>query len=231
MGKDTILVVDDDKEIVQSIEIYLESENMNILKAYDGIECLNIFNKEKIDMVIIDVMMPNLDGIRTVKKIRENSNIPIIFLSAKSEEMDKILGLNIGADDYMTKPFSILELVARIKSNMRRYKTLLGKEIKTEKEVLEVRGLELNIFSKELKLNGENIKITPIEFKILKLLMSNLNRVFSSDEIYERVWNERCINSDTVMVHIRRIREKIEVNPKNPIYLKVVWGSGYKIEK
>ena len=131
----------------------------------------------------------------------------------------------------MTKPFSILELVARIKSNMRRYKTLLGKEIKTEKEILEVRGLELNIFSKELKLNGENIKITPIEFKILKLLMSNLNRVFSSDEIYERVWNERCINSDTVMVHIRRIREKIEVNPKNPIYLKVVWGSGYKIER
>ena len=131
----------------------------------------------------------------------------------------------------MTKPFSILELVARIKSNMRRYKTLLGKEIKTEKEILEVRGLELNIFSKELKLNGENIKITPIEFKILKLLMSNLNRVFSSDEIYERVWNERCINSDTVMVHIRRIREKIEVNPKNPIYLKVVWGSGYNIER
>lgn len=228
--KDVVLVVDDDKEIVNSIDIYLRNENIEILKAYDGIKAINIIENNDVHLVIMDIMMPNMDGIRATLKIREKKNIPIIMLSAKSEDTDKVLGLNIGADDYITKPFNPLELIARVKSQLRRFK-LLGNYEKVEEDEVEVRGLLLNRRSKEVKVNGIGIKITPIEFKILDLLMSNLNRVFPAEEIYERVWNEPCLNNETVMVHVRRIREKIEVNPREPLYLKVVWGSGYKIER
>lgn len=228
--RDKILVVDDDREIVNAIDIYFRNENIEVLKAYDGIEALNIIEENDIHLVIMDIMMPNMDGMRATLKIREKKNIPIIMLSAKTEDTDKILGLNMGADDYITKPFNPLELIARVKSQLRRYKTL-GVYANTSKDEIEVRGLSLNKLSKEVKVNGVSIKITPIEFKILDLLMSNLNRVFPAEEIYERVWNEQCISNETVMVHVRRIREKIEVNPKEPLYLKVVWGSGYKIER
>lgn len=227
--KDVVLVVDDDKEIVNSIDIYLRNENVKVLKAYDGREALELIEKEEIHLIIMDIMMPKLDGIRATLKIRESKNIPIILLSAKSEDTDKILGLNMGADDYITKPFNPLELTARVKSQLRRFK-LLGVYENVEKDKIEIKGLSLNRKTKEVHVNGRFIKTTPIEFKILDLLMSNANRVFPAEEIYERVWNEPCITSETVMVHIRRIREKIEINPKEPIYLKVVWGSGYKIQ-
>lgn len=228
-----ILVVDDDKEIVESIEIYLKNEGFNIFKAYNGIEALETLIEKEIHLILMDIMMPKLDGIKATLKIREEKNIPIILVSAKSEDTDKIMGLNIGADDYITKPFNLLELIARVKSNLRRYVTLGNyNNDNFNKDLLKSGGLELNIETKEVKVDGEIVKITPIEFKILKLLLSNKGRVFSIDEIYEKVWNEESFNvENTVAVHIRRIREKIEINPKEPRYLKVVWGVGYKIEK
>lgn len=228
-----ILVVDDDKEIVESIEIYLKNEGFNIFKAYNGIEALEILVENEIHLILMDIMMPKLDGIKATIKIREEKNIPIILVSAKSEDTDKIIGLNIGADDYITKPFNLLELIARVKSNLRRYVTLGNYDNNNfNKDILKSGGLELNISTKEVKVDGEVVKITPIEFKILKLLLSNKGRVFSIDEIYEKVWNEESFNvENTVAVHIRRIREKIEINPKESRYLKVVWGVGYKIEK
>ncbi|NMS89858.1 response regulator transcription factor [Clostridioides difficile] len=226
-----ILVVDDDKEIVDSIEIYLKSEGFKIYKAYDGMKALEIITENDIHLILMDIMMPKLDGIKTTVKIREERNIPIILISAKSEDTDKIMGLNIGADDYITKPFNLLELIARVKSNLRRYVTL-GNYEDSSQEVLKSGALELNTLTKEVKIDGENIKMTPIEYKIIKLLLENKGRVFSIDEIYEKVWNEESFNSEnTVAVHIRRIREKIEINPKEPRFLKVVWGVGYKIEK
>ena len=229
-----ILVVDDDKEIVESIEIFLRNEGYNVYKAYNGVEALDILVNKEVHLILMDIMMPKLDGIKATIKIRKEKNIPIILVSAKSEDTDKIMGLNIGADDYITKPFNLLELIARVKSNLRRYITLgtYNNENINNKEVLISGGLELNTSTKEVKVDGQVVKVTPIEFKILNLLLANKGRVFSIDEIYERVWNEESFNvENTVAVHVRRIREKIEINPKEPRYLKVVWGVGYKIEK
>ena len=230
MKKYNILVVDDDKTITDAIEVYLTNENYNILKAYDGLQALNVLQSEDIHLVIMDIMMPNMDGTRATIKIREDKQIPIIMLSAKSEDTDKILGLNFGADDYITKPFNPLELIARVNSQIRRYTQFAP--LKVNNNVIIIGGIELNKESKEVFADGENVKLTPLEFKILTLLMDNPNRVFSIEEIYERVWNEPAYNNvDTVTVHIRRIREKIEINSKEPKYLKVVWGIGYKFEK
>ena len=227
-----ILVCDDDKEIVEAIEIYLTQEGYEVLKAYDGEEAIQTLKKEHVDLLIMDVMMPRLDGIRATLKIREENSLPIIILSAKSEDADKILGLNIGADDYVTKPFNPLELVARAKSQLRRY-SQLGSTVQDEKkEVYEVGGLSINDELKEVTVDGESVRLTPIEYNILLLLVKNQGKVFSIDQIYENIWNEEAIGADnTVAVHIRHIREKIEINPKEPRYLKVVWGVGYKIEK
>ena len=227
-----ILVCDDDKEIVEAIEIYLTQEGYEVLKAYDGEEAIQTLKKEHVDLLIMDVMMPRLDGIRATLKIREENSLPIIILSAKSEDADKILGLNIGADDYVTKPFNPLELVARAKSQLRRY-TQLGSTVQDEKkEVYEVGGLSINDELKEVTVDGESVRLTPIEYNILLLLVKNQGKGFSIDQIYENIWNEEAIGADnTVAVHIRHIREKIEINPKEPRYLKVVWGVGYKIEK
>ncbi|MED9902859.1 MAG: response regulator transcription factor [Lachnospiraceae bacterium] len=226
-----ILVCDDDREIVEAIEIYLTNEGYGIYKAYDGEEAIKILNKEDIHLLIMDIMMPKLDGIHATLKIREYSSIPIIMLSAKSEDMDKILGLNIGADDYVTKPFNPLELVARVKSNLRRY-TKLGSLNTENNAVFGIGGLCINDDTKEVTVDGEPVKLTPIEYAILLLLVKNPGRVFSIDQIYENIWNEEAIGADnTVAVHIRHIREKIEINPREPRYLKVVWGVGYKIEK
>ena len=227
-----ILVCDDDKEIVEAIEIYLTQEGYEVLKAYDGEEAIQTLKKEHVDLLIMDVMMPRLDGIRATLKIREENSLPIIILSAKSEDADKILGLNIGADDYVTKPFNPLELVARAKSQLRRY-TQLGSTVQDEKkEVYEVGGLSINDELKEVTVDGKSVRLTPIEYNILLLLVKNQGKVFSIDQIYENIWNEEAIGADnTVAVHIRHIREKIEINPKEPRYLKVVWGVGYKIEK
>ena len=227
-----ILVCDDDKEIVEAIEIYLTQEGYEVLTAYDGEEAIQTLKKEHVDLLIMDVMMPRLDGIRATLKIREENSLPIIILSAKSEDADKILGLNIGADDYVTKPFNPLELVARAKSQLRRY-TQLGSTVQDEKkEVYEVGGLSINDELKEVTVDGESVRLTPIEYNILLLLVKNQGKVFSIDQIYENIWNEEAIGADnTVAVHIRHIREKIEINPKEPRYLKVVWGVGYKIEK
>ena len=227
-----ILVCDDDKDIVEAIEIYLTQEGYEVLKAYDGEEAIQTLKKEHVDLLIMDVMMPRLDGIRATLKIREENSLPIIILSAKSEDADKILGLNIGADDYVTKPFNPLELVARAKSQLRRY-TQLGSTVQDEKkEVYEVGGLSINDELKEVTVDGESVRLTPIEYNILLLLVKNQGKVFSIDQIYENIWNEEAIGADnTVAVHIRHIREKIEINPKEPRYLKVVWGVGYKIEK
>lgn len=227
-----ILVCDDDKEIVEAIEIYLTQEGYEVLKAYDGEEAIQTLKKEHVDLLIMDVMMPRLDGIRATLKIREENSLPIIILSAKSEDADKILGLNIGADDYVTKPFNPLELVARAKSQLRRY-TQLGSTVQDEKkEVYEVGGLSINDELKEVTVDGESVRLTPIEYNILLLLVKNQGKVFSIDQIYENIWNEEAIGADnTVAVHIRHIREKIEINPREPRYLKVVWGIGYKIEK
>ena len=227
-----ILVCDDDKEIVEAIEIYLVQEGYHVLKAYDGVEALKILENEEVNLLILDVMMPRLDGIRATLKIRENNSIPIIILSAKSEDADKILGLNVGADDYITKPFNPLELVARVKSQLRRYTQLGGTAQGTQDKIYEVGGLKINDDLKEVTVDGEPVKLTPIEYNILLLLMKNQGRVFSINQIYESIWNEEAIGADnTVAVHIRHIREKIEINPKDPRYLKVVWGVGYKIEK
>lgn len=227
-----ILVCDDDKEIVEAIEIYLSQEGYHILKAYDGMEALDILEKEEVNLLILDVMMPRMDGIRATLKIREKNSIPIIILSAKSEDADKILGLNVGADDYVTKPFNPLELVARVKSQLRRYNQLGGSVKEDQDKIYEAGGLRINDDLKEVTVDGEPVKMTPIEYNILLLLMKNQGRVFSISQIYESIWNEEAIGADnTVAVHIRHIREKIEINPKEPRYLKVVWGVGYKIEK
>ena len=226
-----ILVCDDDREIVDAIEIYLSRDGYKIYKAYDGEQALQILDKEDIHLLIMDIMMPKLDGIRATLKIREYSSIPIIILSAKSEDTDKILGLNIGADDYICKPFNPLELVARVKSNLRRY-TSLGSLTGENKAIYQVGGLILNDDTKQVTVDDEPVKMTPIEYNILLLLMKNQGRVFSINQIYESIWNEDAIGADnTVAVHIRHIREKIEINPKEPRYLKVVWGVGYKIDK
>ena len=227
-----ILVCDDDKEIVEAIDIYLTQEGYHILKAYDGEQAIKILKSEKVDLLISDVMMPRLDGIRATLKIREEHSLPIIILSAKSEDADKILGLNVGADDYVTKPFNPLELVARAKSQLRRYNQL-GSSVKIESEkIYEVGGLSINDDLKSVTVDGDPVKLTPIEYNILLLLVKNQGKVFSIDQIYESIWNEDAIGADnTVAVHIRHIREKIEINPKEPRYLKVVWGVGYKIEK
>lgn len=228
-----ILVVDDDREIVDAIEIYLSNEGFEVLKAYDGMEALEIIADTDIDLVMIDIMMPRLDGIRATMKIREDKNIPIIILSAKSEASDKVMGLNVGADDYVTKPFNPLELIARVKSHLRRWS--MAAEINGENldsKILKTGGLELDMDSKEARVDAETVKLTPIEYKIMKYLMENKGKVLSTRQIYETVWEEPFYNSDnTVAVHIRRIREKIEINPKDPMYLKVVWGIGYKVEK
>ena len=226
-----ILVCDDDREIVEAIEIYLSQEGYKVLKAYDGEEALKLLDKHKVDLLIIDVMMPRLDGIRATLKIREKQNMPIIILSAKTEDADKILGLNIGADDYVEKPFNPLELVARVKSQLRRY-TQLGNAAESSASVYTVGGLSINDDLKEVTVDGEVVKLTPIEYNILLLLVKNQGKVFSINQIYESIWNEDAIGADnTVAVHIRHIREKIEINPKEPRYLKVVWGVGYKIDK
>lgn len=227
-----ILVCDDDKEIVDAIDIYLSQEGYHILKAYDGLQAIEIMKKEEVHLILLDIMMPNLDGIRATRKIRETSSVPIIMLSAKSEDVDKILGLNIGADDYITKPFNPLELIARVKSHLRRY-TQLGNLATEEKEAVYVcGGLVVNDDLKTVTVDGEPVKLTPIEYNILVLLIKNQGKVFSIEQIYENIWNEEAIGADnTVAVHIRHIREKIEINPREPRYLKVVWGIGYKIEK
>ena len=227
-----ILVCDDDKEIVDAIDIYLSQEGYHILKAYDGLQAIEIMKKEEVHLILLDIMMPNLDGIRATRQIRETSSVPIIMLSAKSEDVDKILGLNIGADDYITKPFNPLELIARVKSQLRRY-TQLGNLATEEKEAVYVcGGLVVNDDLKTVTVDGEPVKLTPIEYNILVLLIKNQGKVFSIEQIYENIWNEEAIGADnTVAVHIRHIREKIEINPREPRYLKVVWGIGYKIEK
>lgn len=230
MNNYSILVIDDEKEIRDGIEIYLKNEGMTVIKAQDGIEAIEKLNEHVIHLIILDIMMPRLDGIATTFKIREEKNIPIIILSAKSEDIDKILGLQVGADDYVTKPFNPLELIARVKSQLRRYVTL-GIYEGIEK-VINLNGLTLDQSAKEVTVDGEIVKLTPTEYKIVELLMKNAGRVFSINEIYERVWKEPCFNAEnTIAVHIRKIREKIEINPKQPRYLKVVWGIGYKIEK
>ncbi|WP_294189241.1 response regulator transcription factor [uncultured Clostridium sp.] len=231
MNKYNVLVADDDKEITEAIEIYLLNEGYNVFTAYDGIQALKIAREEDIHLIIMDIMMPNLDGTRATIELRKEKEIPIIMLSAKTEDADIILGLNLGADDYLTKPFNPLELIARVNSQIRRYTRFSSLSDNVNEELLTVGGLELNKESKSVFVNGKEVNLTPLEFKILSLLMSNLGRVFSIEEIYERVWNEAPYNVDTVTVHIRRIREKIEVDPRNPQYVKVVWGVGYKVDK
>lgn len=227
-----ILVCDDDKDIVDAIEIYLAPEGYHILKAYDGIQAIEMMRSNDIQLLIMDVMMPRMDGIRATLKIREESNIPIIILSAKTEDTDKIFGLNVGADDYVTKPFNSLELVARVKSQLRRYTKLGTMTSETVSNVYRTGGLEINDDMKQVTVDGRVVeKLTPIQYNILLFLTKNKGRVFSIEQIYERIWNEDVINADnTVAVHIRHIREKIEINPKEPRYLKVVWGIGYKVE-
>ncbi|OZI13211.1 DNA-binding response regulator [Bacillaceae bacterium SAS-127] len=230
MNQYNVLVVDDEKEIRDAIEIYLKNEGITVIKAEDGIDAIEKLNEHPVHLIVLDVMMPRLDGIATTFKIREQKNIPIIILSAKSEDTDKILGLQVGADDYVTKPFNPMELVARVKSQLRRYVRLGTYEGVTQ--VIDLNGLTLDQSAKEVAVNGEAVKLTPTEYKIVELLMVHAGRVFSINEIYERVWQEPGYNAEnTVAVHIRKIREKIEINPKNPRYLKVVWGIGYKMEK
>lgn len=230
MTKYQVLVVDDEEEIRDAIEIYLKNESMTVFKASNGQEALDILEHEEIQLILMDIMMPKMDGMTATFQIRQKKNIPIIMLSAKSEDTDKILGLNIGADDYVTKPFNPLELIARVKSQLRRF-TNLGSAQITEDEI-QVRGLTLNKSTKNVAIDGNEVRLTATEYKILELLMENKGRVFSIEEIYERVWREPYMNAEnTVAVHVRRIREKIEINPKEPKYLKVVWGIGYKIEK
>lgn len=233
MNNYNILVVEDEKDIALAIQAYLVNQGYNVFIGHNGVEGLEIIEKEDIHLSIVDIMMPKMDGIEFTMKVREDYDFPIIMLSAKSEEIDKITGLNIGADDYVTKPFKPLELLARVNSQLRRYRKFLNmvqKDIKNG-NLFTIGGLELDTSTKEVNVDGNFIKTTPIEFKILTLLMKNPGRVFSADEIYEKVWKERAVNTDTIMVHVRNIREKIEMNPKDPKYLKVVWGVGYKIEK
>lgn len=226
-----ILVCDDDQAIVDAIEIYLSQEGYTVLKAYDGLEAIRMVKEKEIQLVILDIMMPRMDGIRATMKIREISAVPIIFLSAKSEDVDKILGLNVGADDYITKPFNPLELNARVKSVLRRY-TQLGAIAEKKDTVFKIGGLRVDDDRKEVTVDGEVVKLTPMEYRILLLLVQNPGKVFSIGQIYERIWKEEAVSGDnTVAVHIRHIREKIEINPKDPRYLKVVWGVGYKIDR
>ena len=226
-----ILVCDDDQAIVDAIEIYLSQEGYTVLKAYDGLEAIRMVKEKGIQLVILDIMMPRMDGIRATMKIREISAVPIIFLSAKSEDVDKILGLNVGADDYITKPFNPLELNARVKSVLRRY-TQLGAIAEKKDTVFQIGGLRVDDDRKEVTVDGEVVKLTPMEYRILLLLVQNPGKVFSIGQIYERIWKEEAVSGDnTVAVHIRHIREKIEINPKDPRYLKVVWGVGYKIDR
>lgn len=235
MEMNHILIVEDDKDIREGVAIYLKSQSYEVFMAADGIEGLEVLEKEEIHLAIVDIMMPRMDGITMTIKLREKHDFPVIMLSAKSEEVDKIMGLNIGADDYVTKPFTPMELMARVNSQMRRYRKFMEKLQAKESErtdtIYTIGGLEVNENTFEVRVDDTPVKMTPMEFKILLLLIKNPGRVFSADEIYERVWNERAINTETVMVHVRNIREKIEINPKEPKYLKVVWGVGYKIEK
>ena len=233
MEMNHVLIVEDDKEIREGVEIYLKSQGYVVFQAADGVEGLEVIEKEEIHLAIVDVMMPRMDGIQMTVKLREKYDFPVIFLSAKSEEVDKIMGLNMGADDYVTKPFTPMELLARVNSQLRRYRCFMERlgDKEENSRIHTIGGLEINEDNVEVTVDGEPVKMTPIEYKILLLLMKNPGRVFSAEEIYERVWNERAINTDTIMVHVRNIREKIEVNPREPKYLKVVWGVGYKIEK
>ncbi len=226
-----ILICDDDRDIVSALEIYLTSEGYKTFKAYDGLEALKVVDQQDIQLVLLDVMMPGLDGIRTTAKLRESKNIPIILLTAKSEDSDKILGLNIGADDYITKPFNPIEVIARVKSQLRRYTTLGGRE-KTEDNVIRNGGIAMDDGAKSVTVDGESVSLTPIEYNILKLLLRSPGRVYSTGQIYEQVWNDPSLGSEnTVAVHIRHLREKIEIDPATPRYIKVVWGLGYKMEK
>ena len=235
MEMNHILIVEDDKDIREGVGIYLKSQGYQVFMAADGVEGLEILEKEEIHLAIVDIMMPRMDGITMTMKLREQHDFPVIMLSAKSEEVDKVMGLNIGADDYVTKPFTPMELMARVNSQMRRYRRFMEKlqekEAQNSDMVYTIGGLEVNESTFEVRVDDTPVKMTPMEFKILLLLIKNPGRVFSADEIYERVWNERVVNTETVMVHVRNIREKIEINPKEPKYLKVVWGVGYKIEK
>lgn len=230
-----ILIVEDDKEIRDGVEIYLKNQGYQVWKASNGKEGLEIVAQEEIHLAILDIMMPVMDGVTMLMKLREqNHEFPVIMLSAKSEEVDKIMGLNMGADDYVTKPFTPLELLARVNSHLRRYSkylTAVSGEEQEKSYVYTIGGLELNEETVEVTVDGEAVKLTPMEFKIVQLLIKNPGRVFSADEIYERIWNEKAVNTDTIMVHVRNIREKIEIDPRNPKYLKVVWGVGYKIDK
>lgn len=233
MKMNHVLIVEDDKEIREGVEIYLKSQGYEVYQAADGLEGLKVIESQEIHLAIVDVMMPRMDGIQMTIKLREKYDFPVIFLSAKSEEVDKIMGLNMGADDYITKPFTPMELLARVNSQLRRYRRFMEKLDRKEKmeNIHIIGGLELNEDTMEASVDGEPVKLTPTEYKVLLLLMKNPGRIFSAEEIYERVWNERAVNTDTIMVHVRNIREKIEINPKEPKYLKVVWGVGYKIEK
>ena len=225
-----ILLAEDDQSLRELMSDYLTQNGYQVFQAADGIEGLEIIEKEDIHLAIVDIMMPRMDGIRMTMKLREKHDFPVIMLSAKSEEVDKITGLNIGADDYVTKPFTPMELMARVNSQLRRYRKFLEK-LAPQENVHVIGGLEINEDTVEVTMDGKPVKLTPIEYKILLLLAKNPGRVFSSEEIYERVWQEKAVNTDTIMVHVRNIREKIEIDPKNPKYLKVVWGVGYKIEK
>ncbi len=234
MEYSNILVVEDDKEILEGIKIYLKNQGYTVFGASNGLEGLDVIEKEEIHLAIVDLMMPKMDGITMTMKLREKHDFPVIILTAKSEEIDKITGLNVGADDYVTKPFAPMELMARVNSQLRRYRkfmeALQGRVVEEKDNILVVGGLELDEEKASVTVDGNPVKLTPLEFKVLALLMKYPGRVFSADELYERVWNEKAITTDTVMVHIRKIREKIERDPKNPRYLKVVWGVGYKIE-
>ena len=229
-----ILVVDDDKEIVNAIEIYLSQEGYNIIKSYDGEEALEKLKENEIHLIILDIMMPNKDGIETLQEIRKDKTIPVIMLSAKSEDYDKISGLNTGADDYVTKPFNPLELIARVKSNIRRYVDFGNSNISNKKnndKLLSTGALEINDETKQVTVDGKEIKLTATEYNILKFLLENKGKVYSIEQIYENVWNEESYGAENIIaVHIRHIREKIEINPKEPKYLKVIWGIGYKVE-
>lgn len=228
----TILVCDDDKEIVEAISIYLKQEGYTVVPAYNGKEALQLAREQEIHLIILDIMMPEMDGIHALLKLREDSSIPVILLSAKSEDVDKILGLNVGADDYVTKPFNPLELIARVKSQLRRYTKLGGMEVPDNSNILVNGAIMLDREQKLVTVDGEPVKLTPTEFKILQLLMENVGSVFSSAQIYERIWKEDAYATDNIVsVHIRRIREKIEIDPKNPDYVKVMWGVGYRMEK
>lgn len=231
MNNQTILVVEDEQEIANAIAIYLKNQGYHVLIAGNGQEGLEVLEQNTVHLAIIDIMMPVMDGISMVLKLRENHDLPVIMLSAKSEDIDKITGLNMGADDYMTKPFVPMELLARVNSHLRRYQRYMKSQNVPSENVKIIGGLELNEDTKEVFVDGQLTKLTPIEFKILDLFMTNPGIVFDTDTIYEKVWNDIAINSDTVMVHIRNLREKIEIDPKNPRYIKVVWGIGYKIEK